>query len=983
MKNKAKKILAIFRHVKQNPYLINKFLNETKHFGVKNALKKVKSKTNFNTHSIQKKKPECTFMHSGDDYEIKVSVIIPTYNRSALLPSLLESWREVNKVTKYKYEIIFSDDGSEDGSVEILEQAKDLPLKVLKNNHGGAAKARNSAILAAKGEKLYIIGDDIFPNPQIINQHYEKLQELPICKAVLGEIVWHKDLTINTLMKHITELGNEQFSFNAFNPYEYIDFRHFYTSNISIDKEFLLSEKIIFDEIFNKYGYEDIELGYRLYKKGMEIYYYPDATVEHFHPYTEVKNFCYRQENAGAMALVFKKLHKDEIEWVVQVEQISIEWKKYISSLGNSKSIQTKVLEKTIEFCQVLEDNEYISKYNLEKEISNIYRLLFRFYYEKGIVENSYQLDEKTINLIFAKYFLPQIISFVEKINVFVPFDFINDILVEKNEQKISLIIEIDSFENIDIVKEFYKDCINEVLIKVKSDVKELDNNYIYRPQKGFYLHPSNLKQLILFIQNNSAIDYILLSFGLCDLPNIGMSEALQNHFIFKNNGIRIDDIKSKKYSGKVIRLLSEKYISKINIDGFINRAVDNYGFWNKKKEGIIEKEISYFNHNVYMKTTKKVIFVFPIFLAVGGVERNTAEIISALKNEYDFVVVNFERLNESLGNLHHQFIENSLAIYDLTELSSHKSILNYLKILNLAYSPDLIWICNGSPWLEHNLGSIRSIFEKSAIVDQQVYDMNEGWVRLYKEKNPALLSFERFIAINSKIEDVFVNEADIPIENVDLIYSVMSDTKRYEALKSSKEELCQKYNLDINQKYIVSIGRLTHQKAPLDLINLIKKVINKYDSEYRFIIVGSGELSSKMDEVIKNQQLEDYIVRFEYIDNTYELDIISEAIIFTSLYEGLSIALLEALSIGTPGISTDVGDTKLIFDKYKNGIIFNRIGDIDEYFSIFSNFIDNYDEYKNNALLNKDKVAKMFSKDTIVRQYIQSFEKAIAMKVN
>ncbi len=93
----------------------------------------------------------------------KMSVIIPTYNRAHMLPQLLECWKEVDRATKYSYEIIFSDDGSNDDSIEILEKETQLPLKILKNEHGGAAKARNAAVRAAEGEKLLIIGSRHFP----------------------------------------------------------------------------------------------------------------------------------------------------------------------------------------------------------------------------------------------------------------------------------------------------------------------------------------------------------------------------------------------------------------------------------------------------------------------------------------------------------------------------------------------------------------------------------------------------------------------------------------------------------------------------------------------------------------------------------------------------------------------------------------------------------------------------------------------------
>ncbi len=368
----------------------------------------------------------------------------------------------------------------------------------------------------------------------------------------------------------------------------------------------------------------------------------------------------------------------------------------------------------------------------------------------------------------------------------------------------------------------------------------------------------------------------------------------------------------------------------------------------------------------------------FLFFLAVGGVERNTADVISHLKDEYDFVIITFERLAKLQGSLHHQFLETSKGVYDLTELSGHDDILIYLEALRDAYSPDLVWICNGSPWLAANTLAIRQLFKYAAIVDQQVYDTTEGWVQLYKAKDYGLLNFDRFIAINSRIKDVFKNVAGIADENIDLIYSTLSLVKREQAMLHENKVLRKKYNLDEFQKYFVFIGRLTKQKSPIDLLNLIKLVAAKYKDEYKFILAGSGEMSNDVDEFIRNNNLAGSIIRHNYIENTFELSKISEGIIFTSLYEGLSIALLEALSVGTPGISTDVGDTKLIFDKFGNGLVFSTIGNVKEYFLKFEEFLQQKNIFKANAEKTKEEIAEMFSPSHIALQYISCFNTAI-----
>ena len=118
-----------------------------------------------------------------------VSVVIATYNRGNLLTSLLQQYEKILRVTKYEFEIIFSDDGSIDNSVELLENYRGpVNIKVLKNNHLGAAGARNSAIEYCEGKIAIFTGDDIFPDNNFINGHYENYLKNGDDIGVLGQL---------------------------------------------------------------------------------------------------------------------------------------------------------------------------------------------------------------------------------------------------------------------------------------------------------------------------------------------------------------------------------------------------------------------------------------------------------------------------------------------------------------------------------------------------------------------------------------------------------------------------------------------------------------------------------------------------------------------------------------------------------------------------------------------------------------------------
>lgn len=93
----------------------------------------------------------------------KVTVIIPTYNRAHYLGDAIQS---VCEQTFNDFELIVVDDGSTDGTLDLLHSIHDLRLRVLQQEHRGISAAMNAGLRAAHG--LYIArldSDDVwFPD---------------------------------------------------------------------------------------------------------------------------------------------------------------------------------------------------------------------------------------------------------------------------------------------------------------------------------------------------------------------------------------------------------------------------------------------------------------------------------------------------------------------------------------------------------------------------------------------------------------------------------------------------------------------------------------------------------------------------------------------------------------------------------------------------------------------------------------------------
>lgn len=91
-----------------------------------------------------------------------LSVVIPCYNEEENLKrGVLEKVASFLNKQKYEWEVIISDDGSQDGSVNLIKKSlkKHPNFKLLENKHLGKPYAVKSGIMAAKGK--YILFSDL------------------------------------------------------------------------------------------------------------------------------------------------------------------------------------------------------------------------------------------------------------------------------------------------------------------------------------------------------------------------------------------------------------------------------------------------------------------------------------------------------------------------------------------------------------------------------------------------------------------------------------------------------------------------------------------------------------------------------------------------------------------------------------------------------------------------------------------------------
>lgn len=233
---------------------------------------------------------------------VELSVVIGTYNLKEKLLLVLDSL-DIQTLEKDKFEVIIVDSSSTDGTKEaVLANNYSFELEYLTQKNTGKASARNTGIKKAKAELILITDADMIADKDLLKEHlrlqkkYNKNIIIEGNTLVLSE---EKLPVINYVKRpYVTHnLKNEQRT----------DFYYCLTGNLSMPKKFF-EEANYFDERYKNYGWEDVDLGYRLIRKlKKRIIYAKNAVNYHYHVWSNYEEVLRKEKMGESVNLVINK----------------------------------------------------------------------------------------------------------------------------------------------------------------------------------------------------------------------------------------------------------------------------------------------------------------------------------------------------------------------------------------------------------------------------------------------------------------------------------------------------------------------------------------------------------------------------------------------------------------------------------------------------------------------------------------------------
>lgn len=172
----------------------------------------------------------------------------------------------------------------------------------------------------------------------------------------------------------------------------------------------------------------------------------------------------------------------------------------------------------------------------------------------------------------------------------------------------------------------------------------------------------------------------------------------------------------------------------------------------------------------------------------------------------------------------------------------------------------------------------------------------------------------------------------------------------------------------------ILSVGRLTHQKAFEVLILSAASLIKKGFKHFSVIIAGEGEDRSKLETLISRLELTEHVFLAGVRHDIYDLMAESDIFVIPSRFEGLSIAMIEAMAVGLPIIASNAPGLNTYINHEVNGLLF-PIENHDELSKLILRLASSKNLYKRLSIGSR----KTFEQEFDICKNIKPFENEMA----
>ncbi len=175
---------------------------------------------------------------------------------------------------------------------------------------------------------------------------------------------------------------------------------------------------------------------------------------------------------------------------------------------------------------------------------------------------------------------------------------------------------------------------------------------------------------------------------------------------------------------------------------------------------------------------------------------------------------------------------------------------------------------------------------------------------------------------------------------------------------------------LNENDLFLVSVGRLVYQKAHEILIQAMPAVLKEHPN-LKLGICGDGVLRSQLESQILKLDISDSVKLLGKLDNVTGFLAVADIFVLPSRWEGLPIALLEAMSAGLPVVATKVEGVDEVVKDGEHGLLVS-VEDVGELANAILRLLENAQLRLRMGAASQAHILEYYTENIMCEQYSQ-----------
>jgi len=179
----------------------------------------------------------------------------------------------------------------------------------------------------------------------------------------------------------------------------------------------------------------------------------------------------------------------------------------------------------------------------------------------------------------------------------------------------------------------------------------------------------------------------------------------------------------------------------------------------------------------------------------------------------------------------------------------------------------------------------------------------------------------DKIIAVSNEVRNTLIHLCNIDPLKIEVVHNGIEGKIRDPISAYESDTLRNSLGIKKDIPIILTIGRLSPAKGHSFLLEAAS-IVNNGKMRAKFLFLGDGPLKKNLEQKALELGVDDFVSFLGFRDDVESYLQIADLVVFPSVREGFSVALLEAMAAGKPIIVTDVGGNKEAIESDMSGVL-------------------------------------------------------------